>query len=287
MTSRPAWLSALLALSACASTWPVDAPAEQVEIAPVAGASSSTAPPPGKTGAVAALDTRLFEEVRDERVARRHPRTSEAVTAEIQALEQRFSTTAKTDPERPQVIRQLAESYVELAIAAVDRPGTVSAARKKAITDYRLLADAYPNATGRDEALYYLALEHERAADLSSARKTYLELITKAPTSSFVPNAYVAFGELFFAEAETDPSKWTLAAQSFKEATKYPPPNNRVYAYAWYRNAIVLRQTGEVEQASNAFARALAATESHPNLPAAGSIGEAARRAMNELPRGR
>ena len=47
-----------------------------------------------------------------------------------------------------------------------------------------------------------------RRSDLDNARKVYLELIQSWPQSKYIPNAYLAFGELFFNEAQGDPSKW-------------------------------------------------------------------------------
>ena len=48
----------------------------------------------------------------------------------------------------------------------------------------------------------------------------------------------MAFGELFFQEAQGDPSKWDLAAAAYKEVIKYPPPTNKVYGYARSRKVI-------------------------------------------------
>ena len=83
-----------------------------------------------------------------------------------------------------------------------------------------------------DEVLYYLAYEYEQAKDLQNARKATTNLIEKAPQSPYIPNAYLAFGELFFQEAQGDPSKFDLAAAAYKEVIKYPPPKNKVYGYS-------------------------------------------------------
>ena len=56
-----------------------------------------------------------------------------------------------------------------------------------------------------------------RRAISGEARKVYLDLIQKAPASQYVPSAYLAFGELFFQEAQADrPAKWALAEQSYR-----------------------------------------------------------------------
>ena len=81
----------------------------------------------------------------------------------------------------------------------------MKAARKKAIDYYTLIVNDYPNYPQLDEVLYYLAYEYEQANDLENARKVYYDLIKKAPQSKYIPNAYLAFGELFFNEAQGDP----------------------------------------------------------------------------------
>ena len=93
--------------------------------------------------------------------------------------------------------------------------------------------------------LYYLAYEYEQAEDLQNARKVYFELIEKAPKSPYIPNAYLAFGELFFQEAQGDPTKWDLSAAAYKEVIKYPPPDNKVYGYARYKLGYVYWNKGE------------------------------------------
>ena len=131
----------------------------------------------------------------------------------------------------------------------------LGAARQAAIKYYTNLKDQYPKwcqsndasdptkSTGCvDEVLYYLAYEYEQANDLDNARKVYLELIQNWPQSKFIPNAYLAFGELFFNEAQGDPSKWALAEQSYTEVIKYPPPDNKVWGYAHYKLGV--RRTG-------------------------------------------
>jgi hypothetical protein len=129
---------------------------------------------------------------------------------------------------------------------------------------------------GGDRETYERALAAERALDLMTARKTYYELVAQTPRSAFVPLAYLAFGEIFAAEAEKDPSKWPLAEQAYKEVAKYPPPANPAYAYA------VLR-VGDTERASDptqalaSYMRALDATASSSALPCSSQIASEAR----------
>src|SRR5690606_25343876 len=95
-----------------------------------------------------------------------------------------------------------------------------TSARKSAIKYYQQMVKSYSSYSKLDEVLYYLAYEYEQAGDLQNARKTYFDLIEKAPKSTYVPNAYLAFGELFFQEATADPSKWALAEAAYLEVMK-------------------------------------------------------------------
>src|SRR5262249_51317521 len=97
-------------------------------------------------------------------------------------------------------------------------------------------------------------LEAERAGRLDLARKSYLDLIQRWPSSRLIPNAYLAFGEMFFEEA--DPTKLALAEQSYKEGIKYPPPDNRVHGYAYYRLAQVFAKKGDDPHALSALMKA-------------------------------
>ena len=154
----------------------------------------------------------------------------------------------------------------------------MKAARKKAIENYTLIVNDYPTYGQLDEVLYYLAYEYEQASDLKNARSVYYDLIKKAPDSKYIPNAYLAFGELFFNEAQGDPSKWDLAAQAYSEVIKYPAPNNKVYGYAWYKLAYVFWNKGELDKALNAFKKTIEFGVVHTQLPGAAKLADSARR---------
>src|SRR5262249_44276589 len=155
--------------------------------------------------------------------------------------------------------KRLADSYVELETVSFRKKieskakgitaeaqkaeKVESMARQAAIKNYSVLKSQYagwcqfaakppaPSSGCIDETLYDLAYEYEQGGDLAEARKAYLDLIQASPGSKYVPSAYLAFGELFFQEAQGDPSKWALAEQSYKEVVRYPAPDNKVLAY--------------------------------------------------------
>lgn len=167
----------------------------------------------------------------------------------------------------------------------------LAAARQAAIKYYGMLETQYPKwcqtvnkadpakSTGcTDEVLYYLAYEHEQANDLDKARKVYLKLIQNWPQSKFIANAYLAFGELFFNEAQGDPSKWALAEQSYGEVIKYPPPDNKVFGYAHYKLAYVYWNKGDFQKAISEFKKTIDFGQQFTNLPNAKELANSARR---------
>lgn len=115
-----------------------------------------------------------------------------------------------------------------------------------------------------DEILHARAYDFARAGDLTNARRAYFDLIKDRPNSRFMPNAYVAFGEMFFEESARDPSKLDLAAQAYTEAIKYPPPGNEVYGYAWYKLAQVHVLKNDDAKALNAFVKVNQAAQATP-----------------------
>ncbi len=257
---------------------------------------------------------------RDERRNRLAARSRQLLVTEIQGLESLFASTPKSAPDRPKLMRRLAEGYVELESAAFrdkteaqikadeakrNAPGKAQgfqddakkadqvlvASRKAAINYYTRLKNEYPKwcqstnaqdpakSTGcTDEVLYYLAYEYEQAQQLDDARKVYLELIQGWPQSKFIPNAYLAFGELFFNEAQGDPSKWDLAKQSYDEVIKYPPPDNKVWGYAHYKLGYVYWNKGDFARAMSELKKTIEYGMQYSQLPNAEQLAVSARR---------
>lgn len=246
---------------------------------------------------------------RDTRKNRLQARARALLITEIQGLERLYRRTGKKSPDRPQLTRRLAEAYVELESAAqrdkiaadiqaqdakkknpgkagkfrqdaVQAEKIVKAAREKAIVYYTMMKNDYPDYSKIDEVLYYLAYEHEQGGNLKDARSIYFELIQKAPKSPFIPYAYLAFGELFFQEAQGDPAKWDLAAAAYKEVIKYPPPTNKQYGYARYKLGYVFWNKGEYANALNEFKKVIEYGDQFTDVPNATQLAKAARRDM-------
>jgi TolA-binding protein len=243
---------------------------------------------------------------RDTRTTRLKARARALLINEIQGLERLLRETKKNSPDRPQLVRRLAEGYVELEAAGVrdynaaeliatnkktaasekskqksaagQAKKIAEASRQNAIKYYTMMKDQYPNYSKLDEVLYYLAYEYEQAKDYQNARKVYFELIEKAPQSPYIPNAYLAFGELYFQEAQGDPSKFDLAAAAYKEVIKYQPPKNKVYGYARYKLGYVHWNKGEYAETLNEFKAVIEYGDKFSDLPNAKQLAKSARR---------
>ncbi len=197
---------------------------------------------------------------------------------EVQGLETLASVTPAQAPDRPVLLRRIAQDYSELETAAANEGATPlqSSARAKAIGTYVRLVNDHPGYAQKDEVLFSLAHEYERGGDLSNARKAYYQLVTLAPHSRFVPFAYVDFGDIFFDEAQQDPEKWALASAAYRRALEFPAPANIAYGYAWYKLAWVLENQGARDEALLYFGKAIAFVRDYPAAPGAQKLGEAA-----------
>ncbi len=244
---------------------------------------------------------------RDDRKSRMLARQRALLVIEIQQIESLFRATPPNATDRATIARRLAETYVELESAAfrdktqaeIERDnlrksdsraagekqalanqanGIMIAARKRAEQYYTLIKDEYPTYPQLDEVLYYLAYEYEQANEAQNARKAYFELIQKKPDSKYVPNAYLAFGELFFNDAQGDPSKWALADEAYRKVIGYPPPESKVYGYAWYKLAYVAWNRGEFAEAINAFKKTIDFGAKFSQLTGATKLADSARR---------
>ena len=125
---------------------------------------------------------------------------------------------------------------------------------------------------------YHDALAAERTGRLDAARRGYFKLIQNYPNSTLIPAAYFAFGEMFAAEAALDPSKVTLAEQSYREALKYPSGPGSIHTVANYRLGLVLRAS----KGQQALSSLMKAAKADREAPTDGCVKEAAKAATEE-----
>ncbi len=209
--------------------------------APIATSDEPPTPPIDDVPVAAGTSSALLVPARDPRIAHTSPRPRRLLVTELQGLESLFTATATASPDRPALMRRLAEDYVELSRGADAR--LALNAHRSALKYYELLAAEYPKYPQIDEVWYYDGLENELAGNASQARRAYYQLIKTSPQSKLIPLAYFAFGEMFNAEAVNDPSKDDLALQAYAEVLKYPPSGNPVYTDAQGRiNAVRMRK---------------------------------------------
>jgi tetratricopeptide (TPR) repeat protein len=143
-----------------------------------------------------------------------------------------------------------------------------------------LRAQADPVASAAETEAYLQAHAIEQREELPAARKAYFDIIANMPKSPYVPAVYLAFAELFARESASDPSKWELARSAYNEVVKYPPPQNRVYAYALLRNAEIDRVKEDPAQALASFKRVFEAITQYPDTRCAAQLGDAAEQGM-------
>jgi TolA-binding protein len=213
-----------LALAACAG-------AEEEPAVPGRSRSAQADRPPPQTSAEedAALD----------RHSRRTPRSSATIATEMQRLELRLAKSPSFATDRPQLIRRLAEGYLELEAALKEERGSpedVKKARDKAIERYEQLEAEQPKSEAMDEALYDLALAYLRSGDLGRARQTLLNLIKRFPSSPFIARTNYAFGIAVREEAGTDPAKKELARKAFEKAAHFSKPGDPIHRLAEAQN---------------------------------------------------
>ena len=151
-------------------------------------------------------------------------------------------------------------------------------ARKKAIENYTLIANDYPTlrAARRGPLLPRVRVRagerpQERALGLLRAHQ-------EAPDSKYIPNAYLAFGELFFNEAQGDPVEVGPRRAGLRRGHQVPAADNKVYGYAWYKLAYVFWNKGELDKSLNAFKKTIEFGVVHTQLPGAAKLADSARR---------
>ena len=219
-------------VAACGS--PAQPPVVEAVVSPVASSAApvpSAAEPRADPAPAPRVEPRgvpgnwtLAVPERDPRKSVAMPRGTALVKVEAQQLQRLLDATKPNAPDRPALLRRVAESYVELSRSLARDGATQDAqvARALALSRYQDLENDHPTFAKMDEVFYFHALELEMAHDLMGARKTYYELIKRHPSSTYVGPAYFAFGEMFHAEADGDPSKKSLAVAAWGEAAKHP-----------------------------------------------------------------
>ena len=111
-----------------------------------------------------------------------------------------LADSAPDAPQRPEVLRRLADLEVEKVEARIadGRAAGTKADWQDAVRQYRALLAAYPRASGNDRVLYQLARAHEQGGDLDDALVVLDRLVTEHPASTHIGEAQFRRGELLF-----------------------------------------------------------------------------------------
>lgn len=204
------------------------------------------------------------------RIARISPRSQRAtldLIRAIQGLESLYASTNRQSPDRAQLQRRIAESYLELEASERDKAADPShqgleksekirnASQSGALKYYSLLKSDYGSRCGAlndvsqvsgnacaDDVLYFSAYASELTHVTDAARAGYLEIVARFPQSGFVPYAHFALGEMAFEDARSDSSKWSVAAASYAKAAEFR--ESPIAPHAVSRLDLVCRRSG-------------------------------------------
>lgn len=254
------------------------------------------AEPPTKPREIAPQEPRhLARSLRGPR-ALREVEERRLLLREIAQTDRLLAATPHDSPDRPRLMRRVAESYVELARAleaegpgADDRAARARRARRRAIGHYRAIVDQHPSycTTPRDpvvsergcvdESLYFLAHELALDGDAPGARAVYQRLVDAHPRSKHAPAALLALGELLTGEARRGGS-WEAAAEAYERVLAVTAASHPLRGYAHYRLGHVRWSAGDHARALDGFKRAVDHARQHPEAPHAGELLAAALR---------
>ncbi|ABS27570.1 tetratricopeptide repeat protein [Anaeromyxobacter sp. Fw109-5] len=124
----------------------------------------------------------------------------------------------------------------------------------QAVALYKAIIAKYPKYPRLDEVLYFLAENlSQRDRFDPEALKAYRALIERYPSSRYVPDAWMAFGEYYFEKANKSDrtGNLTKALDAYKKAAEYQ--ESSVYAYALYKQAWVHYNLGAYDQSLELF----------------------------------
>jgi tetratricopeptide (TPR) repeat protein len=208
---------------------------------------------------------------------------------EVQILERLIQNTPVTNPRRPDVLLRAAEAYFELQqdstrrARALDEPifqaqGKKNQARVKALQQqqaaleketgrwrqealrkYAILVRDHKNYPRMDEVLFSLAFGLEETGQFERAREVYYRLIKEHPKSRFIPNAYLAFAEYYFAQGQM-----ADALKFYQKVNATPPEQNTVYGYALYKQAWCYYNLENFKASMDRFVEVIRFATGHP-----------------------
>ncbi|MFO0693535.1 MAG: tetratricopeptide repeat protein [Polyangiales bacterium] len=233
-------------------------------------------------------------------------RQLELLQREVETARRIVRNTQPSNPQRPELLRRLAETYFEMQqaltqkIRSLDEPifanctttpnpqqcqslqqqqqqleAQLTEARNNANGAYAQLITEHPNYRRMDEVLFSLAFGLEEMNQMDSARQVYLRLIKDHPESRFIPHAYLSFGEYYFGTGEMQ-----AALQFYQRVTEFPPERNSIYGYALYKTAWTQYNLQDFRGSLESFAAVIDFARQHPEAADAQNLVRQARREL-------
>ncbi len=205
---------------------------------------------------------------------------------QISVLKRLIDATNDSDPEKPDLYFRMAELYAEeqryynfrsreldqkiFDAQTANRGGEVANLKTKqadyqnkekqwtihAVQQFIFVADnpKFANYKRMDEVLFSLAYLLTEVKKEDAALRYFKRLIKDYPTSKFIPDANLAFGEYFFEQKELD-----KALQHYERVLKFP--QSRVYGYARYKEGWVYYNIQDFKKALEVFVDVITMSE--------------------------
>ncbi|MCX7979023.1 MAG: tetratricopeptide repeat protein, partial [Bdellovibrionaceae bacterium] len=174
----------------------------------------------------------------------------------------------KGTPQEPELHYRLAELYMrraksgrffELAIDPKTRelssfpiPSETGAQWvRKALEEYSLIEKKWPNFSEMDGVLFNCAFAWQQLGHLNNAKEKYETLTRKYPRSSFIPDAWMALGEIHYQQR-----KFSQALEALNQLEAHK--ESRVYTYSLYKAAWAHYNLKQTEQSIEKLKKVLA-----------------------------
>lgn len=114
-----------------------------------------------------------------------------------------------------------------------------------ALNRFQNLEANYRNFHRMDEVLFRMAVTYEQLEDDREARAVYRRLVERFPTSSYVPDAYLAIGEIYFEDGNA-----YRALQAYERAASI---DSDIQAFALFKAGWCSYNLGEIDAAVEAM----------------------------------
>ncbi len=224
---------------------------------------------------------------------------------EVTVLQRLVRNTSRNNPQRPDILLRLAETYFEMEQAletqvhSLDQPiydaqHARNAARyralkhqqdqanhglhdirEQAIRTYAILVHDHPNYRKMDEVLFSLAFGLDELRQFDRARQVYKRLIKGFPQSRFIPHAWLSFAEYYFGTGDM-----AAATQFYDKVLSFPPDRNPVYGYALYKEAWAKYNLQDFHGSLQRFVDVIQFAQQHPDAAQAPSLARQSRKEL-------